>query len=205
MLAWSEDSHANQAILPAAASVEYQANDQMGSLAFARHVESRNSPSLETSLEWLEPTIIAPQVFIVAAGLDWSDAVCIGGLQLAERCQCLHVAGVRAAGQGGVMSRCLKHTPARLRCGCVTQHDLKSGCSPCSTYQLSFPDLQQRSFCVMACGARQQSENSRDATQQLTDKGVSAALTLLRPSSCPAMTSNMRSRGPSGKLLQRAL
>ncbi len=43
------------------------------------------SPSFIASLDWLDPTIIAPHVFIVAAGFACSDVVCIGGLYNSSR------------------------------------------------------------------------------------------------------------------------
>ena len=85
----------------------------------------RHVPSLETSLDWLEPTIIAPHVFIVAAGSAWSDPACTGGLQ--------HVAAVSNHSRLNAISVRLnaisvKHqvaehsygAPVRLGGGCVT-------------------------------------------------------------------------------------
>ena len=48
----------------------------------AKKPQSRgeDSPSFIASLDWLDPTIMAPHVFIVAAGFACSDVVCIGGL-----------------------------------------------------------------------------------------------------------------------------
>jgi len=48
----------------------------------AKKPQSRDdySPSFIASLDWLDPTIMAPHVFMVAAGFACSDVVCIGGL-----------------------------------------------------------------------------------------------------------------------------
>lgn len=48
----------------------------------AKKPQSRDdyAPSFIASLDWLDPTIMAPHVFIVAAGFACSDVVCIGGL-----------------------------------------------------------------------------------------------------------------------------
>jgi len=53
----------------------------------AKKPQSRDehSPSFMASLDWLDPTIMAPHVFIVAAGFACSDVVCIGGLYNSSR------------------------------------------------------------------------------------------------------------------------
>ena len=46
------------------------------------HMQKRDClPSFMASFDWLEPTIIAPTVFMVAAGFSSPEVACIGGLR----------------------------------------------------------------------------------------------------------------------------
>ncbi len=72
-------------------------------LLFENHGSARPkaSPSFTASLDWLDPTIIAPQVFIVAAGFACSEVACIGGLHSSRTPECKFCSMQRTSNTAG--------------------------------------------------------------------------------------------------------